>query len=191
MSALGPGGGAQGGNAVKLGPPNCATNYRKLKIVNRVMYLLQSVLCPRDVIKFCTQRMHTRKAWHLQQLWDRMVIPLLAASTCSSSSGNLRMDEKFSSHFSARKWRSVVFWLMDFVSRSYKKEKKKISHQSFSCQIHNPVLKLCVRLQIYSIWRCWSNEWTECCISPRYLFSKRRLCPHMAAATAVKMMWRI
>lgn len=52
-------------------------------------------------------------------------IPLLALSTCSSSSGNFKMILWFSSHFSARKWRSVVFWPMDLVSRSWKKKTKK------------------------------------------------------------------
>lgn len=52
----------------------------------------------------------------------RSVLPLLAFSTCSSSSGNFRICGYISSHFSAKKCISVVFWSVDFVSRSYKKK---------------------------------------------------------------------
>ena len=81
-------------------------------------------------------------------------IPLLALSTCSSSSGNFKMTLWFSSHFSARKWRSVVFWPMDLVSRSWKEKTKKHTmkysikrkknnvsiqsfHQSFTFQMYH------------------------------------------------------
>lgn len=58
--------------------------------------------------------------WH-----EDDILPLLALSTCSSSSGNLSMASWPSSHLAARKCSSVVSWLIDFVSLSYKTEKKE------------------------------------------------------------------
>lgn len=49
-------------------------------------------------------------------------LPLLALSTCSSSSINLITSGKSSSHICARKWSRLVFWSADLVSLSCSKE---------------------------------------------------------------------
>lgn len=63
----------------------------------------------------------------LAHVWQLMWkgLPLLALSTCSSSSGNLRISGYFSSHFSAKKCRRVIFWSVDLVSRSCEEKTQK------------------------------------------------------------------
>lgn len=68
-------------------------------------------------------------------LREDSILPLLALSTCSNSSGNLNMASWLSSHLAARKCSSVVSWPMDFVSLSYKKKTRKKKRVSIKLQI--------------------------------------------------------